>query len=117
MSDPVHGKVQRLRDTGDVAADLRDLARSELALVMQPRIIRVRRLVISEVDRFPELGLAFYEQGPGRIINALAETFERLTARGLLYCDDPLVAATHFNWLIMSQPLNRAMFLHDAAVP
>lgn len=42
---------------------------------------------------------------------------KRLTSRGLLYCDDPLVAATHFNWLIMSEPPNRAVFLHDAAVP
>src|SRR5437763_3587360 len=36
-SDPVYAEVLELRDTGDLAADLRDLARRQLALVMQPR--------------------------------------------------------------------------------
>jgi TetR/AcrR family transcriptional regulator, mexJK operon transcriptional repressor len=32
-----------------------------------------------------------------RAISALAKTFERLAARGLLVIDDPLIAASHFN--------------------
>jgi TetR/AcrR family transcriptional repressor of mexJK operon len=105
--------VLSLQDSGDVEADLRELARRQLALVLQPRILQLRRLVIGEVARFPELGRTFYEQGPGRTIAALAATFERLAARGLLQLDDPLLAAAHFNWLIMSIPLNRAMLLGD----
>ena len=76
-------------DSGDLEADLRDLARRQLALVMQPRLMQLRRLVIAEAARFPELGRTFYEQGPGRTIAALAATFERLAARGLLDVDDP----------------------------
>ena len=48
---------------------------------------------------------------------ALAATFERLDDRGLLAIDDPSVAASQFNWLIMSAPLNQAMLLGDAAIP
>lgn len=34
---------------------------------------------------------------------------------GLLQFDDAHIAAEHFNWLIMSIPLNRAMLLGDDA--
>ena len=112
-SDPVYEEVLHLQDSGDVEADLRDLARRQLAKVMQPRLLQLRRLVIGESGRFPELGRAFYEQGPGRTIAALAAAFSRLAERGALRLDDPQLAAEHFNWLVMSHPLNRAMLLGE----
>jgi TetR/AcrR family transcriptional repressor of mexJK operon len=116
-SDPVYQEVRNLQDSGDIGADLRDLARRQLATVMRPRLMQLRRLVIAEAGRFPELGRAFYERGPGRTIAALATTFEHLAARGLLQLDDPLLAAAQFNWLIMSEPLNHAMLLGDDGPP
>ncbi|HTE58761.1 MAG TPA: TetR/AcrR family transcriptional regulator [Solirubrobacteraceae bacterium] len=117
VSDPVYDEVLELEDSGDVEVDLRGLARRLLERVMQPRILQLRRLVIGEAGRFPELGRAFYEQGPGRTIAALATVFERLAERGVLRLDDPRLAATHFNWLVMSSPLNRAMFLGEDQPP
>jgi TetR/AcrR family transcriptional regulator, mexJK operon transcriptional repressor len=117
VADPVHDEVRDLRETGDLPADLRDLARRQLTTVLQPRVLRLRRLVIAEAARFPELGRVFYEQGPGRTIAALAATFERLAERGLLHVPDPLLAADQFNWLIMSAPLNRAMLLGIDGAP
>jgi TetR/AcrR family transcriptional repressor of mexJK operon len=117
VSDPVVGLVTDLRDSGDLQADLGDLARRQLAMVMQPRLMQLRRLVIAEAGRFPELGRTFHERGPGRTIEALAAAFERLAARGALRLDDPQLAAAHFNWLVMSIPLNRAMFFGDMAAP
>jgi len=111
VSDPVHAEVLALADSGDVEADLRDLARRQLAAVMQPRLLQLRRLVIGEANRFPELGRTFYERGPGRTIAALADAFKRLAERGVLQLEDPSLAAAHFNWLIMSAPINRAMLL------
>ncbi len=115
--DRVHAEVLALADSGDVEADLRDLARRQLALVMQPRVLQLRRLVIGESGRFPELGRTFYERGPGRTLDALAAAFERLAAAGALRLDDPALAAEHFNWLVMSIPLNRAMLLGDDEQP
>jgi TetR/AcrR family transcriptional regulator, mexJK operon transcriptional repressor len=115
--DRVHASVLELADSGDVEADLRDLARRQLALVMQPRVLQLRRLVIGEVGRFPELGRTFYERGPGRTMGALAAAFERLAAAGALKLDDPALAAEHFNWLVMSIPLNQAMLLGDDEQP
>jgi hypothetical protein len=86
-------------------------------MVMQPRILQLRRLVIGEAGRFPQLGRTFYEQGPERTVDALATVFERLAERGALHADDPQLAAAHFNWLVMSIPLNRAMFLGDDRPP
>jgi TetR/AcrR family transcriptional regulator, mexJK operon transcriptional repressor len=117
VAKPVHDEVLKLQDSGDLEADLRRLARRLLRLVMQPRILQLRRLVIGEAGRFPELGRTFYEQGPGRTITALAAVFERLADQGLLRPGDPLLAAAHFNWLVMSIPLNRAMLLGDDEPP
>jgi hypothetical protein len=106
-----------LADSDDLAADLRALARRQLGQVMQPRLMQLRRLVIGEANRFPDLGRAFYERGAGRSTAALAAAFARLTARGLLHAHDPELAAAHFNWLVMAAPVNRAMLLGDDAIP
>jgi AcrR family transcriptional regulator len=115
--DRVHAEVLQLADSGDVEADLRDLARRQLKLVMRPRVLQLRRLVIGEAGRFPALGRTFYERGPGRTLQALAEAFTRLAGAGALKVDDPQLAAEHFNWLVMSVPLNRAMLLGDDEQP
>ncbi len=117
ISDPVYEEVLNLADSGDIEADLRDLARRLLEGVMQPRLLQLRRLVIGEASRFPELGRTFYQRGPGRTILALAGAFERLAARDTLRLDDPVLAAAHFNWLIMSAPLNQAMLLGSDEPP
>jgi TetR/AcrR family transcriptional repressor of mexJK operon len=115
--DRVHEDATALGDSDDLAADLRAFARGQLGRVMQPRLMQLRRLVIGEANRFPELGRAFFERGAGRSMAALAAAFDRLTARGLLHADDPELAAAHFNWLVMSAPVNRAMLLGDEAIP
>ena len=117
ISDPVAEEVLALPASDDVEQDLHALARTLLARVMQPRLMALRRLVIAESIRFPELGRAFYERGPGRTIAALATAFERLAARGALRIDDPATAASHFNWLVMSAPINQAMLLGDLRDP
>jgi TetR/AcrR family transcriptional regulator, mexJK operon transcriptional repressor len=113
IADPNYDEVLNLRDTGDVERDLRDFARRQLRAVMEPRLLQLRRLVIGEAGRFPQLGRLFYERGPGRTIDALATMFERLASRGALELDDPRIAAAHFNWLVMSIPLNQAMLLGE----
>jgi TetR/AcrR family transcriptional regulator, mexJK operon transcriptional repressor len=85
--------------------------------VLTPKLMQLRRVVIGEVGRFPELGKALYEGGPKRAMAAMAAMFRGLADRGLLQIDDPAAAASHFNWLVMSQPLNQAMLLGDAGIP
>ena len=109
MSDPVHEELLALQGSGDLDTDLRDLARRLLKRVIQPRLLQVRRLVISEASRFPELGPTFHECGPGRSIDDLASPFEQLASRGEL--QSIRLAASQFNWLVASAPINQAMLL------
>lgn len=42
------------------------IADQHLKVVLSERYIRLARLVVAEVNQFPELGKSFYEHGPGR---------------------------------------------------
>jgi TetR/AcrR family transcriptional repressor of mexJK operon len=116
-SDRVHSEMPDLAGGEDVAEYLRRYAYRQLTVVLTPRVMQLRRLVIGEVSRFPKLARALFEGGPRSAMAAMAVLFERLADRGLLAIDDPAVAASQFNWLIMGEPLNRAMLLGDKALP
>jgi TetR/AcrR family transcriptional regulator, mexJK operon transcriptional repressor len=109
VGEPFHAEVITLGDTDDLEGELGVVARRLMAAVLAPDVLALRRLVIAEADRFPRLGRAYYERGPGRTADALAAHFRRLAERGLLRVPDPLVAAQQFNWLITSIPLNQVM--------
>lgn len=116
-SVPDHAGIAALRDTQDLATDLRAYARMLVGIVMQPRVLRLRRLIVAEADRFPALAKTYYERGPKRTTEAMADCFEHLASRGLLVFDDKILAAEHFNWLVLSIPLNRIMLGGDPARP
>jgi TetR/AcrR family transcriptional regulator, mexJK operon transcriptional repressor len=115
--DRVHSEMPDLAKDEDVGEYLERYAYRQLAIVLTPRVMQLRRLVIGEVGRFPELAKALFDGGPKRAMTAMAALFERLADRGLLAVDDPMVAASQFNWLIMGEPLNRAMLLGDEGIP
>ncbi|WP_127523139.1 TetR/AcrR family transcriptional regulator [Mesorhizobium sp. Z1-4] len=115
--DAVHDEMPPLQEAGDVAAYLEAYGHRQLSIVLTPRIMQLRRLVIGEVSRFPELARVLYERGPQRAMDELAELFGQLSADGLLDVKDPAMAAVHFNWLVMAQALNQAMLLGDEAIP
>jgi AcrR family transcriptional regulator len=116
-SDAVHDPAPEFAPDGDLRAFLEDYANRQLGIVLTPRLMQLRRVVIGEAGRFPALGKALYESGPKRAMAAMTAVFQRLTELGLLRIDDAAAAAAHFNWLVMSQPLNQAMLLGDAGIP
>src|SRR5687767_12788426 len=115
--DTVHADTEEPTDRADLRPFLEAYAYRQLTVVLTPRLMQLRRLVIGEVPRFPELARVLYERGPMRAISILAAMFERLAASGLLRISDAKTAASHFNWLVMSEALNRAMLLGDPAIP
>lgn len=115
--DQVHTEIPDPLRAADLATFLQAYAERQLEIVLTPRILRLRRLVIGEVGRFPDLARVLWERGPRRAMSTLAARFERLDDAGLLTAPDPVVAAENFNWLAMSGPLNAAMLLGDAAAP
>lgn len=114
VSDAVDAETFDLaRAADDVETALREVVTRMLVRVVQPDLLRLRRLVIGEAARFPELGRLFYDLGPGRRIAALADAIATLTAAGTLHADDPATAAEQLNWLITGAPLNKAMLLGE----
>ncbi|WP_250402189.1 TetR/AcrR family transcriptional regulator C-terminal domain-containing protein [Streptomyces cellostaticus] len=121
FTEIIHGGLDRIDElfsdvTGspagpqDLEKDLTARARQFVTILTQPRLLQLRRLVIAEADRFPELGRTYYERGPERVHALLAESFEQLAGRTLLAPGDPVLAANHLTWLITSIPVNKVMF-------
>lgn len=115
--DEVLKQVEDPVDETPVETFLLDYAESLLTIVVTPRLMQLRRLVIGEAERFPELGKALHERGPQRSINRLAAACARYMQAGSLRAADPRIAASFFNWLVMGAPVNDAMLLGDDAIP
>ena len=109
VDDSTQAQMAAMPDTDDVPGDLRVFARWHLTHVMQPSRLRLRRMLIGEADRFPELAQTWYASGPEQSCAEFARWFTTWGRRGLLRVPDPLLAAQHFNWLVLSIPLNKAM--------
>ena len=95
----------------DVGVELPELGRRYAAAVLSPEVLQLRRLIVSEAARFPDLAQAYYEQAPGRGLEAVAAGLAQLGERGRLRIEDPLVAANHFAYLVLGPLIDKAMFL------
>jgi TetR/AcrR family transcriptional regulator, mexJK operon transcriptional repressor len=99
-----------LGETSALEHDLRVFARQHVRTVLLPEAVQLRRLVIGEAGRFPELAREYYERVPQRVVAALAQRLRRLAERGLLRIENPSLAANHLAWLILGPPLDAALF-------
>jgi TetR/AcrR family transcriptional repressor of mexJK operon len=107
-----------LQDAQDVRQALRDVANGWVRGLLQPEVLRLRRLVIAEADRFPEVGRAWFDRGFDRALVILGEALRGLADRGLLHnLSDPTLAAYQFAGLVMYQPMNQVMFAGTDALP
>ena len=102
-----------LSGDGSFEEQIRSFARFFLKGVMQPDVLRLRRLVIGEAQRFPELGAVFYELGPKRAAEQLARALGDSDLQHGSFAHDPLMAAEYLLSLMLSIPLDRAMLLGD----
>ena len=110
IDDLVRLVVETMADRTAVEASLTVLARRFITALMQPQVLRLRRLVIANADRFPDVGRSWYEQGFERVLATLATSFQSLADRNALKLGDPILAANHFVGLLLWIPVNKAMF-------
>lgn len=106
-----HSLVEESAKESDVANELRYLARRLVGIVTSAEVVQLRRVIIAEVDRFPDITLQWYELGPKQTLVMLAGRFKTLTEAGRLRINDLDAAAAQFLWLSVSTPLNQLMFL------
>jgi TetR/AcrR family transcriptional regulator, mexJK operon transcriptional repressor len=116
-ADLVSAEATAPESRDQVPATLENLLGRQLRAVLSPRMLRLRRLVISEVPRFPDLARAVFEQGPHRAVTTLEALLVEFDARGWIRTPDPARAADQLNWLVMGAPTNAAMFLGDEVAP
>jgi TetR/AcrR family transcriptional regulator, mexJK operon transcriptional repressor len=106
----VAGIACTMDEAKDVESGLRQVARRYLRIVIQPEVLQLRRLVIGESGRFPELARTYYERVPQRVYAAFATLIQDLKDQGRLVPADSALAANHFAWLILGMPMDRGMF-------
>jgi TetR/AcrR family transcriptional repressor of mexJK operon len=89
---------------------LRKVARRFMTTLMDEDRLKLRRLIIANADRMPQLGRDWYEKGFERMLTSMASCFQQLTGRQLLWTPDPYLAASHFFGMLLWIPMNEAMF-------
>jgi AcrR family transcriptional regulator len=100
----------------DVRAALLRFGRAHVALLLSPEGAAMYRIVIAEAPRFPELGRAFYENGPAIRLRALTDYLHRADAAGALKVDDAARAAGEFIGMLGGTIHLRAMLGHAGEI-
>jgi AcrR family transcriptional regulator len=98
--------LDRLLAADDVRGALLELAATIQAAVLAPDVVRMRRLVAAESDRFPETAQAYLADSWTSNIAALADTIAALAADGRVHAADPWLAAHQFTWTAVGDALN-----------
>jgi len=116
--DGLSDAADTLADASDAHRALRDLADVYLRALLRPDVVRLRRLIIAEADRFPEVARVWWERGFERTLTVLGEAMQRLADRGLLRrLDNPKLVAYQFAGLVMYQAMNQVMFAGTESLP
>lgn len=108
---PLLERMEQVRSGAEAVALLGEqFTASFLALSVQ----QLRRLVIAEAVRFPELGTLYWERGFQRVLASVAACLAVLGRRSLLDVPAPDLAAQHFAGLMLWIPGNQIMFTAGA---
>jgi TetR/AcrR family transcriptional regulator, mexJK operon transcriptional repressor len=84
----------------DVQAGLIAFAGNMLRFLVEERSLAIHRVVVSESLRFPELGQAFYDNGPAVFRQAFGDWLAEQTSAGRLAVPEPPLAADQFIGLL-----------------
>jgi TetR/AcrR family transcriptional regulator, mexJK operon transcriptional repressor len=97
-----------------MVADLFGFAWDYADTVLRPDLLSLARLVIGEVQRFPEIGRTYQQAGPDRLLRGIMDYLDGRRAAGELAFDDAELAAQDLWGLILSAPRTRALYMPDA---
>ena len=81
---------------GEIPAVLRGIGLQMLSVMISPIGITMHRMAVSESQKFPELARAFYDAGPARATQHMADWLRLQTGAGRLVIDDHEFAAQQF---------------------
>lgn len=93
--------------------DLLNFAWDYADAVLRPDLLSLARLIIGEVQRFPEIGRAYQASGPDRVLRGIMDYLAGRREAGDLAFEDGELAAQDLWGLILSAPRNRALYMPD----
>lgn len=97
----------------DVRATVHEFCRSFIGKITSTEALRLHRLVVAEVTRFPEVGDIFYRRAPQPTLAMLAAFCASMMAAAALRRDDPHRAARVLVGLCMSGVHQRMLWGQD----
>jgi TetR/AcrR family transcriptional repressor of mexJK operon len=96
-SERVYGELQReIGRQGDPREVLEHFGFNLLQMLINDDPLYLFRILLSEVQRTPELGRIFFEQCPNQLLKDLANYLDYATRQGKLKCPEPTLAAKLF---------------------
>lgn len=96
-----------------MVADLLEFSWDYADTVLRPDLLSLARLIIGEVQRFPEIGRAYQEMGPDRLLRGIMDYLDGQRRDGRLIFDDAELAAQDLWGLILSAPRTQALYMPD----
>ncbi len=96
-----------------MVADLLVFAWAYADTVMRPEMLSLARLIIGEVQRFPELGRAYQASGPDHLLRGIMRYLDGQRQAGRLDFEDAELAAQDLWGLILSAPRTQALYMPD----
>ena len=118
--DPMQAELQRRLDeapTEPTEQAVEALTLLLARLIVTPTTIALRRLLIAEADRFPDLAEEWYRVGPAQALQRLEGYVTRLVQQGAVRVPSARQAAEVLLWLSISTPLNRLIFAPSGTAP
>lgn len=98
----------------DLRAALVEFGAAHLALTLSPRVAALRRLMIAELGRRPELREMWNRGGPNQLFELLGGEFAALDRAGRLRVPDPARAVAQYIALLAYEGNMRSLYGVDA---
>ncbi len=96
-------------ETLDARAALTTVARQLMSMLLDDNTLGIYRMVVAESPRHPDLARVYFEAGPLRGKQRLAEVLDVLVRRGLMVIDDTWLAMDQFVGMLRGEHFNRAL--------
>ena len=104
-----------LDHSDDLEADLVQIGRAWMRIMLQPDVLALRRLVIGEAARLPHLAVAWDDHGLAQVRKIMEPCFRALAERGLMTLDENSQLTVAFYARTMIIPVEIAMLNLDFA--
>ena len=103
-----------LEPGADVPTALTTIGRRMVRFIFSDQVQAIHRIVLAEASRMPEIGRAFYENGPRLGIERIAGHIERWMKEGRLKPGDPVRTSEQFGELCKAGLYQRMMWRVEA---